>query len=228
MLVVGLDGCVNGWAAVCLEDGAFADAAVLPIAADALSHWPDLAVLAIDIPIGLPGRDVPYPRQADMEARKRLLNRRSSVFLTPRREVLMEETYPAALARSLELAKAGLSRQSYALRSKILEVDELARSEPRVREVHPEVSFLEMAGHSITAWYKKRTWNGLAQRRACLERAGITVPDHMDGGGLAGADDVLDAAAAGWSAWRIATGRARTLPDPPQAGEDIQQVATWY
>lgn len=77
--------------------------------------------------------------------------------------------------------------------------------------------------------YPKRTWNGLAQRRACLERAGIKLPDQLKRGGLAGADDVLDAAAAAWSAWRIGTGAAaRTLPDPPQEGRDIGHVAIWY
>jgi predicted RNase H-like nuclease len=226
--VAGLDGCKGGWAAVAHEDGEFADAPVLPTAAEAFSAWPDLAVLAIDIPIGLPGRDVPFPRQADVEARNRLLKRRSSVFLTPPREVLVEETYAAALTRSLKLAKRGLSRQSYALRAKILEVDELARSDSRVREVHPEISFLEMAGDSVGTWFPKRTWNGLAQRRGCLERAGITVPGHLERGGLAGADDVLDAAAAAWSAWRIATGQGGSLPDPPQEGADTELIAIWY
>lgn len=176
MLVVGLDGCRSGWAAVSLNEGRFADAALLARASEALEMWPDLAVLAIDIPIGLPGRDVSYPRAADLEVRKRLLRRRSSVFLTPPREVLVEETYAAALARSVQNLQVGLSRQAYALRSKILEIDELARSEPRVREVHPEISFMEMAGDTVQAWYPKRTWNGLAQRRACLERAGIKLP----------------------------------------------------
>lgn len=87
---------------------------------------------------------------------------------------------------------------------------------------------MAMAGDSVATWYPKRTWNGLAQRRACLDRAEITLPDHLERGGMAGADDVLDAAAAAWSAWRIATGRASTLPDPPQVGDSIAPIAIWY
>lgn len=122
----------------------------------------------------------------------------------------------------------GLSRQSYALREKILEVDALARSEPRVHEVHPEISFRAMAGESVDVWFPKKTWNGLAQRRRCLAEAGIVVPNDLQGAGRAAADDVLDAAAAAWSARRIATGRASTLPDPPQRSADGRPIAIWY
>lgn len=226
--VVGLDGCKGGWVAVVLEDREFAEAAFIPTAAEALTTWPDLTVLAIDIPIGLPDDTVPYPRLADVEARKRLLKGRSSVFPTPPRAVLAEESYATALARSPELMGVGLSRQAFALRDKILEVDALARSEPRIHEVHPEISFREMAGQSVNVWYPKKTWNGLAQRRRCLAEAGTDLPDHLESAGRAAADDVLDAAAAAWSAWRIAIGRASTLPDPPQESADGRPIAIWY
>jgi predicted RNase H-like nuclease len=228
MLVVGLDGCRTGWVAIALENGKLAGAALIARASDALATWPELTVLAIDIPIGLPSEATAYRRQADAEARKRLLARRSTVFPTPPREVLAEETYAGALARSIELVHKGLSRQAYALRDKILEVDELARSDGRVREIHPEISFTEMAQGRVDHWYPKKTWNGLAQRRRCLEEAGLILPDKLERAGLAGADDVVDAAAAAWSAWRIATGQAGSLPDPPEIGDDGERIAIWY
>ena len=40
-------------------------------------------------------------------------------------------------------------------------------------------------------------------------------------------DDVLDAAAAAWSARRIATGTAQTLPDSPDFADRFE-VAIWY
>ena len=49
-------------------------------------------------------------------------------------------------------------------------------------------------------------------RRTLLARHGIQLPDHLGDAGEAGPDDVLDAAAAAWSAQRIATGHASRLP----------------
>jgi predicted RNase H-like nuclease len=45
-----------------------------------------------------------------------------------------------------------------------------------------------------------------------LAAAGIVVPTDIGEAGRAGADDVLDAAAAAWSAGRIARGEARCFP----------------
>jgi predicted RNase H-like nuclease len=42
-----------------------------------------------------------------------------------------------------------------------------------------------------------------------------------------GVDDVLDAAAAAWSACRILNGQAKSLPDPPEV-VDGYPVAVWY
>jgi predicted RNase H-like nuclease len=40
-------------------------------------------------------------------------------------------------------------------------------------------------------------------------------------------DDVLDAAAAAWTANRIATGQAMTLPDPPELSDGLR-ICIWY
>jgi predicted RNase H-like nuclease len=39
---------------------------------------------------------------------------------------------------------------------------------------------------------------------------------------------VLDAAAAAWSADRIATGTAKALPDPPELTTAGRRIAIWY
>jgi predicted RNase H-like nuclease len=87
------------------------------------------------------------------------------------------------------------------------------------------VSFRELAGAPLA--YAKTTWNGLAARRTLLARAGIGLPDDLAAAGRAAPDDVLDAAAVAWSAHRIATGDARTLPDPPQRDDHGRAVAIW-
>ncbi len=223
-----MDACKNGWVAVALADRTFREARELARAQDALAVWPDLAVLAIDIPIGLPDARLPYPRVADGLAAQFIGRRRSSVFMTPPFDVIQAPTYAEAVARMRLSHPVGLSRQSYALRRKILEVNELAVAEPRVYEVHPEVSFRAMAGDSMEVLAAKKTWNGHVQRRRLLLAAGITIPEALPHVPTAAADDVLDAAAAAWSAWRIATGTARTLPDPPQEGAAITRIAIHY
>jgi predicted RNase H-like nuclease len=227
-MVVGMDACKRGWVAVALRDGAFAEAREIALAKEALTLWPDLAVLAIDIPIGLPDRDLPYPREADVQAARFVGRRRSSVFPSVPLEVLRAATWADAADRMRGLYGIGLSRQSYGLRAKVLEVNDLAIADDRIHEVHPEVSFRAMAGEASGALDSKKTWNGLMQRRRLLEREGIEVPESLPEVPTAASDDVLDAAAAAWSAWRIATGAARTLPDPPQSGASIKRIAIHY
>ncbi len=62
--------------------------------------------------------------------------------------------------------------------------------------------------------HAKRTWNGMHERRAALATKGIRIPEALEGqAGLVAIDDVLDAAAAAWSADRLAAGQAIHLPD---------------
>jgi predicted RNase H-like nuclease len=53
------------------------------------------------------------------------------------------------------------------------------------------------------------------------------LPDAIPGVGGVVADDVVDAAAVAWTARRIATGAARTLPEVPEPGDGGRAVAIW-
>jgi len=87
------------------------------------------------------------------------------------------------------------------------------RDQARIFEVHPEVSFFEMAG-GRAARHGKKTGSGRAERARLLQAAGFAVPASPPRG--AAMDDVLDALAACWTARRIRSGSAiRTPPDPP-------------
>jgi predicted RNase H-like nuclease len=59
-----------------------------------------------------------------------------------------------------------------------------------------------------------------------LAGEGIVMPGDEALGRIA--VDVLDAAAAAWSARRIAAGHARVLPDPPQADPTGRDIAISY
>jgi predicted RNase H-like nuclease len=204
--VVGVDGYVRGWVAIVLEDGRVAEGALFGELAAVLEAFPQAAAVGVDMPIGLPP---PWPREADLAAREFVGRRRGSVFFTFPREVLEAPTHAEAVERARSLTGAGLSRQSFALRKKIVEVDALAHDDERLFEVHPEVSFRELAGSPLA--FSKRSWNGLTERQRLLRKTGIRLPE-ISAAGAASPDDVLDAAAAAWSADRYARGRAQPLP----------------
>jgi len=180
-------------------------------------------VVAVDIPIGLPlsGR-----RAADVAAQRFLDSRRSTVFTTPVREALTAATLSEAIAVSRARTGAGISAQAYALRRQVLEVDGWVEGAGvDVREVHPEVSFAVMSGARMAS--PKRTWSGVHERLAALAGAGIRLPAELGPAGrAAGIDDVLDAAAAAWTARRIAGGEAVSFPSPPEQ-LDGRPAAIW-
>ena len=221
---MGVDGCSTGWVAVVLRPGERADAHYLARIEELAVVVPDAAVVGVDMPIGLPesGR-----RQADVFARVALGPRRSSIFFAPVREALTAVTHAAGTAASVRLTGSGMSRQSFALAEKILEVEDwLPRAPCPVYEVHPELSFAALLGAPAAAG--KKSWAGMIERREVLARNGIRL-DHIPGPAAvrAATDDVLDAGAAAWTAARLLAGTARSLPDPPEIDRNGRAMAIW-
>lgn len=225
---VGVDACRRGWIACELPDEGEPIAHFLSHIGEIASVAPGAEVIGVDIPIGL----VPTGRRrADDLVQGELGRRRSSLFHTPPRSVLEAPSHAEGTRLAVELTGFGISQQSYALRSKILEVDAWLASAGdgsgfRVVEVHPELSFTAIIGRPANA--SKKTWAGMAQRRAALEGEGIVLDGLSDTAtARAGIDDVLDAAAAAWTARRVHLGSARCLPDPPEIGEHDRPIAIW-
>jgi predicted RNase H-like nuclease len=221
--VIGIDACKKGWVGITSDLRGYFGVTIDQLVGTAEQDG-GLAVVAIDIPIGLP---LTGPRQADVLARRLIGKRASSVFATPIREALMAATHAEASALNLRATGKGLSQQAYALAKKILEVDAWARATAHtVIEVHPEVCFATMAGHPLA--HRKSTWAGAEERRQLLASAGIEVPADI---GLAGesaaVDDVLDAAAAAWTAKRYSEGRAVAFPETPEQFGDGPAAAIW-
>lgn len=223
--MLGVDACKAGWVGIALGGGP-PRAYFAPLIDDLVREAGPVEVVAIDIPIGLPdtGR-----RKADELARAMVGPRRaSSVFTSPVRAAIECDDYATAVAENRRRSGKGLSRQAYALRAKLLQVDQWIPGPDglRVVEVHPEVSFVAMAGGPLSA--SKATWAGAAERRALLADAGIALEDQLGSAGAkAGVDDVLDAAAAAWTAQRVADGTARRVPDPPEVFSDGIPAAIW-
>jgi predicted RNase H-like nuclease len=197
-----------------------------------------LRAVAVDIPVGLPDSGV---RQADRRAREALGQRRSTLFLTPVREAVLCPDYQQANKINRDRAGLGISRQAYGLRRAILQVEALLAEESVLPasighpsnggetvlvETHPELCFAEMHGQPLAV--TKKTWDGATARRSLLARHGIELPEDLgELGKRAAVDDVLDAAAAAWTAKRVAEGAARSLPGEPQVFSDGWPAAIW-
>jgi predicted RNase H-like nuclease len=209
MKIVGVDGTKGGWVAVELHNERFASAAFAATFADVLKSYPDADAIAVDIPIGLLDRGA---RTADKAARQFLRGRLgSSVFSTPPRPVVYSSCWSEALELSKELQGVGISKQAYNLFARIRELD-VYIGDPRIIEIHPEVSFALLGGRVLNA--SKSTWSGMTQRREILRASGgIELPNDLGDAGKAGTDDVLDAAVAAWSGIRFAERRSIRFPN---------------
>ena len=173
-IVVGADVCKGSWVFVRLENGAFADAAIYTDFTDGVSNFAgNAAVIGVDIPIGYPAPPA-LERAADGAARGMVRPLTSSVFPAPHPGIFEAENWESANQLSRHLIGKGISRQSFALVPKIIEVEAVADRDERVYEVHPEVSFRTLADHPLAP---KKQWNGHTQRRALLAEAGIEIPD---------------------------------------------------
>jgi predicted RNase H-like nuclease len=214
--VLGVDGCRAGWVGVVLP--ADPQAAVEPVRAvlgatlsELAAQAGPVAAVGIDMPMHL--ADEPWPRPSDMAARTHLRPRQNTLFVVPPAAAYAAPTYAEACEIARELTGMAFSRQAWALRAKIAQLRDW-RPGCGVWEVHPETSFSLLAGRVLLE--PKSTWAGLELRRAALAEAGIVVPADIGEAGRAGPDDVLDAAAAAWTARRIVAGTARSFPDDPR------------
>jgi predicted RNase H-like nuclease len=223
-IVSGIDGCVGGW--LCLNEDVTTgrvDARILTRIHELLLLNPRPDIVAVDIPIGLTDTG---PRHCDLEARKRLGPRRSSVFPAPVRSTLVATSYSHACQLGKETDGRKLSQQTYAILRKVREVDEFLRDDSKrqnwIREVHPEVSFWAWNGDRPMAHPKRRKKGEPPLGKT--EREALVIPRYGTWYSAAQSalphseyayDDLLDAFAALWSAERIRSGKSTVLPDKP-------------
>lgn len=235
--IAGVDGCKAGWIAAILDLSTSAPPIlrVVPGLAALLAEKP--ALIAIDMPIGLPDAIDGSGRGPEQLVRPLLGQRQSSVFSIPARAAVEALDYGEAcrLALATSQPPRKVSQQGYHLFPRIREIDSLLRAQPGLRdhifEVHPELAFATMRGLSLTHPKKiKGAVNpaGMAERRALLVAVGIAVAsvEARPPKGAA-ADDVLDALAALVVARHIHAGRGRPFPDPPGRDSHGLPIAIW-
>lgn len=236
--VAGVDGCPAGWAVVFLRvDGEAPPVfAVPPDFAAVLADPRRPAVIAVDMPIGLPDRVGPGGRGPERAVRRLLGERQSSVFAVPSRAAVMAEDY----RRSCDIAMATsdppkkVSKQCFHLFPKMREIDRLMSPllESQVFEAHPEVGLWRLNGGRPMALPKKV--KSRPSPPGIEERAALLVRHGFDRGFLGqplprgvGRDDLIDAAVLAVIAARIAGGEAQCFPAAPERDGRGLRMAIW-
>ncbi|MXQ13438.1 DUF429 domain-containing protein [Microvirga makkahensis] len=241
MWVAGVDGCRAGWIAAFMKvgDPASARIAVAPDLAAIVDTPERPAIVAVDIPIGLPEWTEGSGRIPEQLIRPLLGQRQSSVFAIPSRQAVYAADYGDACALALATSDPPrkVSRQGFGLFPKIREIDSLLQARPeladRIFEVHPELAFWALNGGQALEQPKKvkgasfepgmRLRRGLLRQSGLLDEALIASPPPRG----AAADDLLDALAGLTVALDLATGGGQSFPDPPGRDAHGLPVAIW-
>lgn len=234
---VGLDWGGKGWIAVIADDDRDRPfrAAFYPSILNAWRDNREAEAILVDVPIGLADED---RRRCDEAARSVLGDGRSSVFYTPVRDAVYEDTYEAAGDENETATGNRISTQAYHICPAIREVDGLLRevdgTRDRIRESHPEVCFAALDGDAGLP--SKTTEEGLEHRRELLQNE---LGDDLDETGdlesfereyiddqpayarrfrASNRDDLLDAFVLAVTA----RGETVTLPrEPPEDSHDL-------
>ena len=239
-VLVGIDGCRTGWIAAWVPFGPKVDfaAAKLAVFADfqaLVSAFPTDAVLAVDMPIGLPDLTGPGGRGPERAIRPLLGPRQSSVFSIPSRAAVHAQDYREAcrIALATSSPPRKVSKQAFHIFPRIREVDAILRACPdlAIHEVHPELAFRTLNGETPMRLPKKirsRTNpEGLEERMAVLAAIGFDRGFLASPPRGAGRDDLLDACACLAIALRIARGEVRPWPADHEWDSCGIPVAIW-
>ena len=171
--IAGVDGCKAGWVAAIRRPGQAVSIEISRRFEELVDALPDDAVIAVDMPIGLPDYTRKGGRGPEMAVRPLLGARQSSVFSIPSRSAVYAETdaftsldawYEAhrrasIVARATSDPPRAISIQAFGIFSKIREIDGLLRERPdlrgRVHESHPEVAFWRLNGERAMSLPRK-------------------------------------------------------------------------
>ncbi len=248
--IAGIDGCPGGWIVVVRErPGRPAKVERIDRIENLFERGAPPKVAAIDIPIGLPDRTGPKGRTPERLVRSYLGERQSSVFSIASRAAVYAGVDPAipeadryrrasALARETSEEQKAIAKQAFHIFPKIVEVDAFLRARadlvPRFYECHPEVTFWAVNGERPLTEPKRVKGRlyapGLDRRRRLLAAEGFDeaiMSEELARALKAGADDLIDACAACWTAARIAEGKAISFPDPPERDAFGMPIAIW-
>ena len=225
--IAGIDGCRSGWLVVeACSNLTGAEFRIAP-------NWNAIAstseIVAVDMPIGLSRDGV---RQCEVAARKIISPHGSRVFKTLPRGALRfpQKDWRNANQWSKDKGYGGISKQIWAIRPKIIEIDRAITPalQSRVYEAHPELAFARLNGAPLES---KHTAQGLTARKHLLERAGFRDLDawlqRLRGTG-AKADDLYDACILVLTARNLLQNSAKQVPAIPETDSRGLRMAIAY
>jgi len=236
-LVAGVDGCKAGWFVVIANANTskIIDFQRVKKIAELFQYSHKLSIIAVDVPIGLLSVAKSGGRNCDILARRLLGHPRgSSVFSPPVRDALNHhKNYSDAnfANRKSSIEEIGISKQCFGIFPKIIEVDALVdpRLQNVIKEIHPEVCFWKMGGDT-SPLFSKRSSGGREERLNLLSSVGFNGISDVFGNyrrSEVQLDDIIDAAAACWTATRIFSGDAIRLPAIPERDTSGLFMENW-
>lgn len=202
--VAGVDGAKGEWV-VCFFDGQTLVWETTATVEGVLELTAHCRAVGIDMPLSMP---VNGYRTSELEAKAFLGPARSSIFHTPVVDVLDAADYVEACDISRRVTGKAVSKQTWYILPAVRAWRDASFDPDRYVEVHPECSFRTMKPNASYA--SKKTGRGVGQRLSALTDwlPGISLSDLPTGPAI---DDILDAAAAAWSAHRFGRGEHRTF-----------------
>jgi len=217
--IFGIDGCKTGW--IVAEEILRGELSITLV--ETLTHLENMinqnAIAGIDIPLEIHEKGL---RMADVEARRLLKSRSSTIFSPPTKKALLADSYSDACRINESICGKKLSKQSWFLFQKIKEAREIfchTDKKIKLHEVHPELSFMAMNDMKVIELGKK-TSDGFKSRYKLIKkffpgfdfkkiRAKFNRKDVAD-------DDILDAASVLWSTQKIIANIASFVPKNPE------------
>ena len=223
MVYIGADACKAGWLAVSFERETIWDVSIFPDIAGLCDRYKGVALILIDIPIGLPDTGS-KERCCDTGARRLLGPKRgSSVFPVPCRSAVYADITKASDINE-KLTGRRLSRQALGITAKIRQVDQLLLAQKAaklvIKETHPEVCFWALNNRKPIE-SSKRKEQGFLERRKILRRVYPYTQALLDHAlqkfprSKVARDDVLDALVAAITASKGRQGLL-SIPERPE------------
>jgi predicted RNase H-like nuclease len=234
--VLGLDARnPRAWVTVRLEDGNLAAIENHPAMDPVLDKLDHVDAVGVNVPVG---HDDPTGerrggrRACDVEARELLGDKADRVYWTPPFEVFEADTYEKACEIADSHGWPEPAKGMYKGKERLFAINDAAIEARNIVEIHPAVSWTalnERHGGSGPLVTYGRGPQATYKRLQLLGEDGLRPARSLGGVGMLDPSRVLDASIAAWSADRIATKDAVTLPeDPPRDPSTGRRVAIRY
>jgi len=222
MFYIGADVSKGRWLTVRLSENLGWKVSLFETVKEIWDDYYAATLILVDVPIGLM-EDGQRERLCDVEARRHLGPRGSSVFRVPCRVALGADNYIDANRINRDRTGKGVSKQSWAIVPKIREVDEFLNSNfaarQKIRETHPEICFWALNGGRPMMFNKKKN-EGVKERvrvlrRLCNQTSAILEFARNEFQGKVPDDDIIDGLVAAVTAFLGGKGLL-TIPQKPE------------